>query len=184
MPHSEGKASFKGSPTGKHVTTMVPNCPSAVGASRKMPNCVPPPYPRCTAASCYNLDPHAEGCGTATTYNHISIQYNSFVLYPGTSSSTVVAYIYNYYSPWCKTNWAEAAVLNPYIYSVGLRIQITTTDVNRYKEEMCYPDDCWSTDEYAGPWPDWTNMVDGTNKTDACGDSNITTQLVPVCADQ
>jgi hypothetical protein len=166
-------ASFKGSPTGKHVTTMAPNCVSAVGKSKVTPNCTP--YPRCFATSCYNLDPYAEGCGTATTYNDIS--YVSAYIGNGVPQisrnsipavePTIVAYLTNYYSPWCDANWAVVS-LSPTGSNASIitDLQITTTDANKHKEEVCYPVQCNPMSFYTGGvYPSWTNMVDGTNTT-------------------
>ena len=158
-------ASFKSSPPVKRVTTMVPNCPSTVGTSKATPNCVP--YPRCTATGCYNLDPYAEGCGTATTYNHISYVQTS--IDEGIPGAGVVTYGYitNYYSSWCVANWAEVSVTTAgHNISIITDLQITTTDANKHNEEMCYPVKCNPFSFYTGTaYPSWTNMVDGTNMT-------------------
>ena len=160
-------ASFKGSPSGKHVTTMAPNCPSVVGKSKVTPDCTP--YPRCTASGCYNLDPYAEGCGTATAYNHISIK--SDPIYQdyggvGGGSNYLWGYVYNYYSSWCIANWNLVSL------SVNTSVQliITTTDSKGHSEEVCFPNNsCGTYEEYSsGVFPAWTNMVDGTNVTSAC----------------
>ena len=157
--------SLNSSLTEKQVTTMVPSCPSAVGKSKERPNCVP--YPRCTAAGCYNIDPYAEGCGAATTYNHIS--YVSTPIEEGIPGAGVAIYGYitNYYSSWCVANWALVSVTTAgHNASIITDLQITTTDTNKHSEEMCYPIQCNPFSFYPGTaYPSWTNMVDGTNKT-------------------
>jgi hypothetical protein len=145
---------------------MAPNCASVVGKLKETPGCVP--YPRCTATYCYNLDPYAEGCGTATTYNHISYVQTPF---GGSFSGQpwfTYGYITNYYSSWCVANWAVVSLTQTgYDASVGIALWITTTG----NEKMCYPVDCGY---YPGPaYPAWTNMVDGTNKTFAYVDANV-----------
>ncbi len=158
-------ASLKGSPTGKRVNAVVPNCVSTIAKSKETPNC--DPYPRCTATYCYNLDPYAEGCGTSETYNHIS--YVSTPIdedIPGAGVATY-GYITNYYSSWCVANWAVVSVTTAgHNVSIITDLKITTTDTNKHSEEMCYPVQCNPFSFYPGPaYPTWTNMIDGTNKT-------------------
>jgi hypothetical protein len=117
----------------------------------------------CSGSGCQGLDAKLQGC-------------------PVTSSKANgggYGQIWNYYSQACKANWAEGDLLRPPGEYAGYSfyVVITTTDSNGNSESMCSPgpsntgsphEYCFDTPYSPGNGsPAWTDMVDGTNITQA-----------------
>jgi hypothetical protein len=87
-----------------------------------------------------------------------------------------VAVLHNKYSKGCNSNWAWAALTSAgYNDGASLVVLITTTDSRGNLESMCYPgpnstgalnEYCYES-TYRGTAGAYTDMVDGTNVTQA-----------------
>lgn len=116
----------------------------------------------CFASGCTGLDPYDQVCGGPG-----GDAEQNFV-------STEGDFLFNYYSPGCQANWAEATLSATQV-SAGdsMYVYISTTDSNGQSESMCSPtpndrsgglhEYCYDT-PYAGVQA-WTDLVDGTNVT-------------------
>jgi hypothetical protein len=123
----------------------------------------------CYSYSCVGHDPQVYGCSWDTWVRN----------YAHDSSGTTVATITNWYSYNCHTNWG-AASLTAAALNAGhtMYVEVTTVDTHGVREFMCYPgpSDTGQTWEgctnypysgYGGPYLAWTDMVEGTNVTQA-----------------
>lgn len=124
----------------------------------------------CYAYSCHGYDLYHFGC----TYT--STTADSAVTYDG---RTAVATVYNRYSGGCRSNWAEAA-LTPAALAAGdtMLVGIITHDFDSRgnSESMDYPSTSSNRGAlqeypaqpyYGGAASAYTDMVDGTNLTEA-----------------
>lgn len=78
---------------------------------------------------------------------------------------TTVAWIYNYYSANCNTNWTYMVYDTSAVVSIAIDIHKQGLLINqpRSSNHQCFPVDCHSW--YNGRLsPTWTDMVDGTPK--------------------
>jgi hypothetical protein len=123
----------------------------------------------CYGFSCHGLDPLAAGCA-ATKSTTVLAQVND-PLNPET-----VAVVNNNYSSDCSSNWASAT-LTQQGYNDGdtMAVIIEATDSQGNLESMCYPgpsgtgalnEYCYQS-AYRGTATAFTDMVDGTNVTQA-----------------
>lgn len=132
--------------------------PLAAGAATVPAN--PANAAGCYGYSCHGLDPGVAQCAVSSkTYSYMS-----------------EAVVHNYYSKACNANWASAGFTQQgYNDGDSMAVVITTTDSQGHLESMCYPgpsntgnlnEFCYNYN-YRGTSPAYTDMVDGTNVTQA-----------------
>ncbi len=123
----------------------------------------------CTGYACHGLDPAARCTDTSDKFLGAVVTSDPY-------APETVAELHNKYSKGCNSNWAWA-VLSPEGYADGDRmvVLITTTDSRGHLESMCYPgpnstgalnEYCYES-TYQGTLGAYTDMVDGTNVTQA-----------------
>jgi hypothetical protein len=114
----------------------------------------------CYATNCAGHDPTTHGCSASST----------------TTTNGTLATVWNRYSYACDANWARGQ-LTTVALNAGdkMQVMIFTVDRNHNSEGMCWPspdNDQGFSDEfcdsyYAGSSIAYTDMVDGTNATQA-----------------
>jgi len=121
----------------------------------------------CTDSCLYNQDPIAAGCsaqppdGTHIGTRGGYLSYHEVIIYD--QFGTELARFRNVYSSDCKTNWVWGKLTG------GTRLKLKISEPygsNNPLETACEPTDCTSYLSYA--INAWSNMVDGTQVTNAC----------------
>lgn len=115
----------------------------------------------CYGASCYGKDPYTLGCTESST----------------TSNRDSLVTVWNKYSILCNANWARAQLTSTAVNDhYWLYLVINTTGENTH------------VGPYNGTQVIWTDMVDGTDVTQACAkvfkDQAMTVMVDQVCASQ
>jgi hypothetical protein len=114
----------------------------------------------CYAANCAGHDPTTHGCSVSST----------------TSTNGALATVWNRYSIGCDANWARGQLSTSALNARDtMQVMIFTVDRNHNSEGMCWPspdndqgyDDEFCNGYYGGSSIAYTDMVDGTNATQA-----------------
>jgi hypothetical protein len=122
----------------------------------------------CSGYSCHGLDP--AGRCTDTSDNIVIAKVNDPL------DPRALAVLHNKYAKGCNSNWAWAVLTSEgYADGDSFVVLITTTDSRGNLESMCYPgpDSTGALNEYCyestyrGTAGAYTDMVDGTNVTQA-----------------
>jgi hypothetical protein len=114
----------------------------------------------CYATNCAGHDPTTHGCSATST----------------TTTSGALATVWNRYSAGCDANWARGQLTSAALNAGDtMQVMIFTVDRDHNTERMCWPspdNDQGYSDEfcngyYGGSSIAYTDMVDGTNVTQA-----------------
>jgi hypothetical protein len=123
----------------------------------------------CSGYTCHGHDPVKYGCSVASTKQDTIQDF----------SGNTVATIWNRYSANCNANWVRGQLTTAAARAGdSMDIYIETTDSRGNDEYMCYPspsndsgnltEDCGDIYfGYTGTDVAWSDMVDGSNTTDA-----------------
>ncbi len=114
----------------------------------------------CYATNCAGHDPTTHGCTVSST----------------TTTNGALATLWNRYSYVCDANWARAQLTTAALNAgYSMEISIDTIDRAHNSESMCWPSpdndqgfsDEFCTGSYGGSSIAYTDMVDGTDATQA-----------------